>query len=411
MACSEEEDNSPPVVQINTPKEMEVFNVGDLINIEAEVSDDIELKRVSSFLRLNRNIVSLGSQKSLSVNQANVRLSLALDDTLLNTSTYTLQVEASDGEKTSSAFVNVNVIGIDERELSYLIATEDGQKSKLYEFDGSNFRLLSSINFQIDKMEVDHRRQFLWITSASDASLHLFDIKANQFIDMKQYQGVSGRYFTDLYYADPFVYAGTKNGEIYRYSNSTNGSIIYNSNENGAIESILAVNDKLVFFENFQGNVPSKITSVLSSGGLAIFRTDFTGELLSIGKSNQGEVGFTAKGALKTFTFYDLDLNTGIRTIQFNTSQPLSRAYSYDQNNHILVDSNMIYSYVYPQNNITNLMVGLTSIEAIEISQLKETFAVTSANELKLIHIGTGNIEASIMLPEPIIGLAVRNNK
>lgn len=410
FSCNEEEDNIPPTIQIISPTSFENFAVGDVINVEAKLIDDQQLTKASTFLRLNRTIEMVGPQQSLSGTEADIKMSFALSDTLLKSANYSLQVEAGDGTSTSSSFVSINIAGIPVRELSYLISTYDGLNSRVYEYNGLITKQLATFSFEIDLMEVDHRRQILYITDKSNPKIVQFDLKGQQLLSESQLQGISGRYYTSLVYSNPYIYAGTNQGEIFSYSNSLTGSLIYDSNENGSIESIVKLEDKLLFEENYIGNLPSKLTSVLSSGGNFIFRSDINGEILSIGADDQNQIGFIVANSSQSFEFYELDLATGIRTLKHNSNQTILNSLSYNLAHHLLVDSSALYTFKYPQNETSLYNTGLTSFDAIELSQLHQQFAVGSDKSLKIFNYANGSMLTSISLAEPIKSLAVRNN-
>lgn len=138
-SCDKNNDTSAPQINIASPLENQLFQVGDTVQLIAGICDDSKLNHVS-FRIVNSDFVSATPAITIypDNNCTEINHGIAISDMMLESGTYYVMVTAFDGTNTTNGYRKIGINAVDKR-LSYiLVLTKNDDQVTVHKIDSLN---------------------------------------------------------------------------------------------------------------------------------------------------------------------------------------------------------------------------------------------------------------------------------
>lgn len=133
MACDDkDDDNQPPVIDLQVPSEFDQYRSIDTIPILAYISDNKQLESVTIDIEtLDFEPVTARRQYGLSGSSITFVRDLFLEEPFLESGTYYLVMRASDGSNVTSVFIQIYLVATEREIEQFVVTTNTGNSTKV----------------------------------------------------------------------------------------------------------------------------------------------------------------------------------------------------------------------------------------------------------------------------------------
>lgn len=411
-----EDDNFGPVVTLTSPIENQSYNVLDVIQVKASVSDETQITSLSvSLMDANHGMANPPLSVSVSSPTMTLNTQYALDNIHLETGVYYLMITASDGKNESHTYqqlfltavpkvrkkiIVISAANITQTHLSYIDSTFTAIIPS-YSFSGDFIG--SSVNsyFQQGYMCGNYTGNYTGI-NLNDNSIQ-FNILANTS---------SNPYFTGFC-------ADGKNTYVARYDGYIKG-VDYSGN------SIFNANSKSGFYtQKFCFNngylIMEEKDRIFSSKEIVCYYS--TGVVLQECSLNQDVVAFFEKDLQNVFVFGNSS-GQGVIQLFDRTNNNIWNPYNYtlpagsilsavkiDENTYLIGHSNgTIYKYEYQNSSLTTYLTGYAAVQ-LKYDDVTNELCVAEANRISTFDYATASLHKSLNSPETVLDIHFLYNR
>ena len=225
-SCKKDKDELSPTIIVESPNINQEFDVFDIINVKAKITDDIKLESIEIVLT-NENFIPVLSSVSASPQgkQTDINLNYEIYDNFLESGKYYLLIKASDGVNTKHSYTEIYIYESPTYLTHILALTGFGANNyELLEIDsGFNTKILGSGTSEHLASDYNSRYQQLYISGQI-----MDDVIALDMPDLTLAYSIScipnppASYFTSISYMDKLLYVLFYDGNIKAYDNRGN---------------------------------------------------------------------------------------------------------------------------------------------------------------------------------------------
>lgn len=412
-ACEKITDEQVPVISVTSPYNNQQINGNDTVFIIGTASDDNVVKSISISLRNSNDIPVLPTithtpnEKSFSFNEP-----YFFNDLHMPSGQYYFSIQASDGNNTTSKYINISYGEIPTTRTGVFFYDNIGSATSIYQLNGNSATLFNTVPSDFLGGAANSYGQQLISVGKYNGKIMAYDIATGNLAWSKVFSNSSVPYFTNVFFHDKALYVGTRNGEILAYN--ANGSPTYLSNvqtnyysENGL------VHDNVFFSEEKAiGNNTRFITAYWTNSGTIIHQLQLTEDVVEI-------FAFTPNKAVLIAN----DNSTNNGKIQFYNAQLNSKSTPFNLSPGTIIDAEEIDSGVYLIAQNGNLVLvnanshsTLPYLNGVNATKIKyDSFSnelyVIDGNTITAYDFSSKNILFSYTHTSPVLDLVFLFNK
>ena len=415
FACQKKGDTEDPEVEIIKPESNSHFSIPDSIFIQANTTDNENIEWIQISL-VNKDQIPVGATKTIqSVNQQKYHLETYyhVEDILLSSGEYYIQVRVSDGKNTRNGLKKV-YINEAERKLEYflVVTASNPNEISLYELDTTwtkNYITSEPIDYFASTF---HSRNQQFIAAGES----VYGVKAFHAQNYKKEWTLPatsnpvGSYFRAFAKTEKNILLGIYNGDIFQVNQQGDKIQTYHSDNKMFSYKLLKTSNYLIAAQ--QNNPESKryITSYFPEyGGIHNQKySDF--KVKALYPFNQQEVLIPG----------NLDNQSGIWQYDLN-SLTLWKAKSISQttiksscqisdNNYLISGTNHIYWYQVNTNSLTTWKSN-TSADKLYYDELSNSVIIVNGKNTRFLEFPVPAQKKKISFPENIHAIHPVYNK
>jgi len=408
-------DNSPPVININSPLQDQYFSVGDTIHVVATVFDDEEIKSVTIRL-LNSNYNNVGHDEPITVsgNHRLINTQYVIDNQYLFSGNYFLTIVASDGQQVTNSYITIHIEEIPKiRKGIYLLSAPNNFGFDISKID-SFYQPVPQIHVNGDfaSSAINSLHHQLYTAGSVTGDFNAFDLNNNTTAWSLPSTSFPVPTFKNLFYKDNRIYVSYYDGHVkgYDYLGSTKFEI---EQQGFFIPDIMYHDDQYFFTEIYY---PS---SHLNKIGVYFLVTGSPRQesLLDIDLRNMYSLdanrlllfGNDTSAGQGKIELYNINGN-GSTTIHTIPTGVLYQVVQVSNDEYLIGHSNGIYIYHYSMNSLTPFITGLP-VYSIEYDDLNQEIFAASGNQVVVYNSITANQEYTIAPVDSVLAVHVLYNK
>lgn len=394
LSSCKKKDTIPPVVTINSPLNNEIFQIPCNINIIGTTDDNRNIDRIEIDL-VSENSTSIVQKLEIDVDTSYLEfdISLAINDRLLNSGNYYLNVKSYDeNQNLTSRYISLYLDELPRSLVARYFLLGNENIAHLYELDSSSnlqLKYHSLENYKSSLINSKHQfllfinNQFGWAIDPLNFS-SLWDLSSNISF-FNQFTGLSMTNNNDqihICFEDGRIFTINKEGNII--------NAIYSNNQE--LFGIFYVDNDLILVESYIGLLQKQLVVYFRQSGIEKKRTNIDGNLVKILSNFDQEYFIILNQHNNSFMkIYDENLNI------LYTEMELLNCEVFDAiklNNYILLGtSNGVLIYNLDLKTLNNLNSNLIAHKLVydEISQNayficgKELWNYSYNNNLNLV--------------------------
>lgn len=387
FACSEDKDDNPPQIIIESPSENRSAQIGESFLVEGSVQDDEGIESVRISLINTNTKVPVEGSKTFRPNAKNYELSylFKLSNPQMESGSYYFEVMASDKDNEASAFRSVFVNQVPRVLKGILLATKNSGSThlKVLEINQSNARNMLSLSVPIKSAVLNNLYQQLWIIPKGSNDIQLVDLSeetSTQSISAPQTPQNDA--FAHAQQSGNLLYVADYSGLINAYNPSLSDSYTYNSPGQTYVETFDVFQDRIFIAEQGTGISGSLLRSIWKGSGGVIESANLNRDILKIivleedvallfsnqSGSTQVEEFFFSNGSLVSMTNISNEL--------------IFDAIQLSSNNFIFASRQAVYRFDYQSKNTITLMSG--NVKSIHFEESRNEFLVAHDNYVSI---------------------------
>jgi hypothetical protein len=394
-------DGSFPTITFYSPGQGQVYHVFDSIYVSADINDGSSVKEVKvSLLDANSNTVQEPLLLHPNTSSYTLATKYVISNHFLETGTYYLKINASDGSNTAQRSVAITIIESPIQKKGYYVFTVTGLNTTFRRLDTSfavNFTKTIPSAFTGSAFSAYYQR--LFIAGGANQNFQCYETENHSVKWSIPYNLPGMPSFTYCETDGKNVCLGFTDGRLKRYSTDglTLTNFIYSNNDYYPVLGVVRENEYIASYQS-RSSSQKKLIVFNSTSGAGVQEAPV----------NYSANGIFEKSASEVYVVGNTDANQGTVAI-FNTQTggifvpftiPNGKILSSCQidNNSLLIghsDGN-IYKYEYSTNNFVPIQPGILA-SRMKYSSHENVLYVTQGNDLKLF-----SLNAFSLNPGPI---------
>jgi len=369
FSCKKDTDDFGPAVVFNTPYENQYFNVNDVVQVNASVSDENKITAVSIRL-VDADLNALHTSISVPVLSPSMTVNThyALDNIHLESGIYYILITASDGKNDSYTSRKIHITGIPkEVKKIFVVSSANISQTNFFYIDSTFSTLTPYKNFSGDYIGSSVHSYFQQVYMCGNYTGNFTGIK---LIDNMPRFTISpfvssSSYFTGFYNTDKNNYVAQYDGFIKGYGYT--GNIIYGANAtNGYYTKHMCLNNKYMVAEEknkisgtrnlitYYPTGSAQQTCFLNQDVIAFCEKDNDEVVVFGNNSGQGVIQLFDRLNNNIWNPYPFSLAAGT----------ILCAVKIDADTYLIGHSNgTIYKYNYQSSGVTVYLAGYTAIQ------------------------------------------------
>ncbi|MCK5839012.1 MAG: hypothetical protein KAG99_04140 [Bacteroidales bacterium] len=177
-SCSKDTDSVNPVIEVLSPFQNQVFQIPAEIHVVAQVKDDINIEYIKvsllddSYNPVLPDIIYYPASRSFSLD-----LKYPVDDILLESGNYLMQIKAYDGINTTRSFINLYLDEVQKKLEKIIGIVTNGDKIFIRSIDFTSISTLIEFPDDYAASALNSKFQQLYFAGRNTINLQAFDIK------------------------------------------------------------------------------------------------------------------------------------------------------------------------------------------------------------------------------------------
>jgi len=414
IRCRKDSDSKFPIIDVQSPVPGSIFNVGDTIRLMASCRDDRQIKYLQ--------VTLIDSEKkpvlpSIIINSPQNPYTLSttfiIGDSLIESGTYELQFQVSDGTNTVNSFVKIQLIGLPKRflypivisrplsnELAAYAPDSSGQWNEIYSRQGDYIGTAVNSPFG-----------YIYISGACTASLDAFNLKLKQVEwSIPSQQPSVHRWFESVSYHRPLLYVSYFEGYIKGFDISGVNSFTTVTTANYFPKASCLFNDNLAaaLYDKMSGSHALAIYYL--PGGSLKGLISPTPEIVALFQADKYHlICFGNQSGNGVIQEYDNRFGT-LTLINQNINDSIFKVSAMDGNNYIFSGKSKLYWYSYAENSLVDFISGIDKPMIACETVAKEVY-VTTGLDIDIYSFPGGVLQKTIITPGKIVDLLLLYNK
>jgi hypothetical protein len=241
LSCEKEMVHSIPEITINSPVENQVFEVRDTIQIDADISDEVNLISIKVGL-VNQELISVQPAVYLYPQSASfkLRIDYPISETNLESGEYYLLISANNEFNYRNNYHKIFINALPQQIEEIIVLTEKNSNliGVFSVTETDPVTLLFDIDCDFAASESDSRNRRLYVAGLNLINLRAYDFETSEMVWQKDAFPPLPLHVSDCLYFDKELYASFASYYIYGYR--YDGSLVFNTTvEEGTLPSRL----------------------------------------------------------------------------------------------------------------------------------------------------------------------------
>lgn len=413
-SCRIQEEGQAPLIFSEKPVAGSAYNVTDTILVKATVNDDSPVQYIKVVLNDNENRPVLAPYIIQSPqNPCYLNLAYPIDNPEMETGSYDLQIQASDGENTSNTFTRISITGIEKDLLGTILVTRPASnliRAWLYH-DSTGFREVITYQGDYAGSSLNSSQRLLYLSGASQSDLVAVSLTNNQVAwQIPVVLQPSNRWFESVSYDRPYLLVSYYEGYIkgFDYKGTTvfttsdtdpEYPLLTKLNDNGlaaCLQNRKTGTCALDLFYIPGGTVMTRISPVPRAVAMLPATSH---ELLLFGNQDQS-------ARIDVFN----DQNRTLSTLKTLPNDSIFSVAAMDADNYLLSGLSGIYWYRYSTNSLVTFADEMPRA-GIKCETVGMEVYATLGNAIRIYSFPEGLLEKTISSPDPVLDIHLLYNK
>lgn len=400
LACNEDKDQLPPEISIDQPIENSVYSVKEAIPVEAELHDNKIIENVEVSLYSQNDNRKVGNTIARGVGTDNYFLDFAytIEDSLLPSGAYYIRIHAYDGNNIGYAFREINILGLEKKQLHMLLITSDNNTSSILEMKEDNsLSIRKTFNFTYMGAGLQQQQKLLYLADSENSDLLGVDIKNYSLRWTKSYPATASDpaiNFLSMVKDNSKAAVSIQNGYVEILSSE--GTLVKTfQTQTGMFPHKHFVEQDLTFIESYSNNRnvhQLEIFFTSTSGQYDNKSIDF--EMVDIFASKEGKydlfVNEDGKGKLKEYS----SNGRGISSRDVLANDSIVEVIKVNQNEFLLAAGSTIYKYIKSTGSSLPFIQG-KKVDAMAFDPLSKEVYVAVSNQFYTYDYDSGNLKSN----------------
>lgn len=398
-------DEIPPIIEITSPSSGQLFHVYDTIQVAFQISDETELVSASVDI-VNQDFIPVTPKTT--IQNFNGTAGVVLDDKLLETGDYFLQVSASDGVNNSREFVEVRLIAIPKVRRAIYVATSNGSgQDGMWKVDSLMQQSSSWVQPSQDvlKLCVNSRYDQLALVGRYSTGIKVYDLQFESLVWTDNVFTVSQtQRYMDLLCGAGSFYTSIYEREIRQYN--LNGALTRNVETDDYRPELLYLHeDKLLVEENLVGDNHYVLNVYFEPTNALLWEVDFGVDITGIAALQDDEVlVFGNDGQQARVFHYDVVENSYWEPRQLPNGR-VYNAVELEGGTVAFTHDDGVYAYTYSPNFLNLIRLG-SGYRQLKFDVDNGTVLTASGNMLEEIS-PTGQLVNTIAVADSIVSFDI----
>lgn len=247
--CRKDDDGEAPLIELSSPTENQQYYAFDDIAVIGTVYDNRQLLYVRiQLIDENMTPVLAAMQLTPESNTFTLNHAYTLDDVLLKSGMYYLQVQASDGVQATNKFIKLNITGAPKK-LKYVIAiTQNGSNLNVVKIDSAfNATTLLTVSSDYLGSGVCNDYGLFYLGGSYTGDINVYEMDDWQKVwEVPITLNPPFAWFTGMYVSGEYLRVGYRNGKYEKYDRFGNLKVSINTASGWAPRKFCLIDDKLV---------------------------------------------------------------------------------------------------------------------------------------------------------------------
>lgn len=413
-SCEKDKDEVYPTILFSSPTENSTFKVLEGVPIRAAITDNkridqvkISLIEISTGRRVLQELNFFPGVASYNLDEI-----YFLSDSLLNSAEYSIRIDASDGENTSSAFASFFIQGIPKKSLGLIAALDRGNSVQFIKLDANQNQTPFHSVLNCGELHISSKYQQLWYTMPSVEKIAVFNLRELR-LDFETFPNSNGQSddIIDALLLDDHFYVSTRRGAVQAFSPGFQDVFTYQSPSGFLVEDLYPISNRLMVREvDLQGNNQSLL--YLFGNGAIDTRSSDPSII----------VGFGSRSTTSNSAFQLLSVGNNVQVRDFNLESGLS-SFLYEKPNllinsllqvseyeYILLGNSQVYLFNISTNFLRSLASSVPSPK-VAYDEVEKRVYIASGSQLSVYDYQQASLIYTSNLAFPIIDLGIHYNK
>jgi hypothetical protein len=413
-SCKKEDKQAPEVKILKPYRDIELYQ-GDTLIIEAELKDNVGLKRVRYSIHDDNGVSAVpATSQDIAGKEIKVSNFLIIESATLSSGDYTLQVAASDGNNEGKAFLRVKIYANAKKIKGlFAITTPGSQTTKLYKADSTLSALLAGNTYTGDFRDATINSATQQIITIGYNTGKIISADTRTLIEKWNHPSIYGGTlpsFMHINYYEREVYISSYDGFIRYYNENgvVNGSFAVNSGFYA--RKALRHNDKIIVEEKLFNGSARQIAVYYAASGALMQNTPVSFDACDIlYKDTDRYFIFGNDNSQAKMWMYEINSNGTFEPKIFPTGK-INRAVKINSNEFIIAHQNAIYKYEYNTNSLTTF-IALSNVKDIVYDESKKLLFAATGNQIRIYNYQNGSLNATLSCPDNIEQILLWYNK
>jgi hypothetical protein len=311
-ACKKDTDGKAPMIELTSPVDNHMYNAFDDIPVIGTVYDDVQLTYVRIQL-IDQNMIPVlpGIQLTPIGNTFTLNHAYTIDDVLLESGTYYLQVQASDGVQATNKFVKLSVTEA-PRKLKYVVAvTQNATQLNIVKID-SSFQITPLVSVSSDYLGsgVCNDYGLFYLGGSYTGDINVYDMTTWLKVwEVPVTLNPPFAWFTGMEVTGEFLRVGYRSGKYEKYNRYGNQTMSINTTTTWAPRKFCLISNKMVTEEKSMSG-PENILEVRWEYSSAITGDYFISEdVVGMRAVDEENLVYVTNNASAQSTLYYFNIN------------------------------------------------------------------------------------------------------
>lgn len=415
-SCKKDEDTESPRISISSPYENTIYNVFDVVSVQASVSDNKQLESVSvGLLDAQMNVAYISVPATITSPSTNINVSYYLDDIHLESGIYYIKVTASDGENNINAYKKIQINAVPKAlKKVFLVTKPSSVQTNISYVDSTFSNIVPYQSFSGDHIGSSVSSYFQQMYSCGNytGAFRSIDLSNNAVkFTVPCVQSVYP-YFTGYLGFEKTVYVSFYSGMLRGYDH--NGNIVYSAAANsGHYVQNFTFSGGYLLAEQVDQQTAARVLTSHQTTGVGYQQLGLTQDVVAFcEKNNENMFVFGNVSGQATIQLFDRNANNLWNPYPFSLATgALLSAVKIDSNTFLLGHSNgTIYKYQYQPSSVTTYLSGYVAKQLI-YDDLNDDVYIVEDNALTRVYYSSGGVHNSVSSSETILSASLLFNR
>ena len=414
LSCRKVNDAVSPVISVDEPVEGSVYKYNDTIWISGKVFDESGLKSVKVSLLDKDTKPVLGSQVfNPATSEYKFFTGIPINDIHLAGGIYSIQIKAFDGINFSNAYINI-VINEFPRELKSIVLIS---KSGNYGTDISTISSAGDLNKvltlagDLKSSCISSYDQIVFTAGALSGDLNAVLLPQGSVLwQVPLVSSPPYRYFEDLFFASPCLYAAYYNGFIYGYNKE--GIVVYSTGitTNYFPEHIEVLNNHLICSLKSKTGQESMLAVYYLASGSMMQSVGIPATIIAFEALDSDNI-LVFCNQENTGMIYEYSISQNkLRFRQGFNDGKIMAVTKKDNENFFISGEQTVHWYIPSTNTLTGFLTGKPKA-LIDFDEVNQRLYVLSNHNLSAFELYSSQAVFSLPLEDSVLALHLLYNK